>query len=381
MMKISHAKFAFILLGILTAVCTVGSISSTLAWYAYSVRALVAYSGTSVNSTSFLQIGIASDVYVEDMPTSVDDVTFAGDPTHYYFAKPGNGLNYAAIATYLAKKGYGTTELQPVTSGAFTSGDSGFSLKQAPNQAVHGNTSIADKASYVKIPFVFRVNTSTSTGDDFLDDAELWLTKAVVRANSSRDGEIYHALRIFIDRDDATYGTDNDYLINPSANADGETKVGGVLELTKDGYFDFDAVGEILYGEYDPELLTYISDDDYTGESRVWDVNGTGNDSEGTTFTAKHYPNTRYYSSLNDNLIKKASYKAMSSITPVRDDHDLLDNRDAEHPTSVCKTKASDHYLGRVNMTIYLEGWDFTVIDEEMSHGFDLGLTFEISHV
>lgn len=380
-MKISHAKFAFILLGILTAVCTVGSISSTLAWYAYSVRALVAYSGTSVNSTSFLQVGIASDVYVEDMPTSVDHVTFAGDPRHYYFAKPGNGLTYGAISTYLAKKGHATTELQPVTSGAFASGDSGFGLKQAPNQVVHGNTVVADISNYLTIPFVFRVNSSTSTGDDFLDNKELWLSKTVVRANSSHDGEIYHALRIFIDRDDTVYGADNDYLINPSADADGQTKVGGVLELTKDGYYDFDSNGEILYGEYDPELLTYISDDDYTGESRVYDVNGTGNDSDITTFSAKHYPNSKYYSSLNDNLISKASYKAVSSIAPVRDEHDNLTNRDEEHPTSVCKTQASDHYLARVNMTVYLEGWDFTVIDEEATHGFDLGLTFEISHV
>ena len=380
MKKINHAKFAFILLGILTAVCTIGSISSTLAWYAYSIRALVAYSGTSVNSTSFLQVGIASDVEVEDMPASVDDVRFGGDSTHYYFAKPGNGLTYGAITAYLAKKGYATTELQPVTSGSFTSGDAGFMLKQAPNQVVHGNTSIADINNYLTIPFVFRVNSSTSNGDDFLDNKELWLTKTVVRANSSHDGEIYRALRIFIDRDDSVYGTDNDYLVNPSANADGQTKVGGLLELTKDGYFDFDATGEILYGEYEAGAGT-LSVEDYTGESVVWDVNGTGNSSEGTTFTAKHYPNTKYYSSLNDAFIKKASYKAIPSIAPVRDEYDNLTNADDEHPTSVCKTQASDHYLARVNMTIYLEGWDFSVIDEEISHGFDLGLTFEISHV
>lgn len=379
-MKISHAKFAFILLGILTAVCTVGSISSTLAWYAYSVRALVAYSGTSVNSTSFLQIGIASDVEVEDMPTSVDDIRFAGDQTHYYFAKPGNGLTYGAITAYLAKKRYATTELQPVTSGSFASGDAGFSLKQAPNQVVHGNTTTADTGSYLTIPFVFRVNSSTSIGDDFLDNTELWLTKTVVRANSNRDGEIYHALRIFIDRDDSIYGADNDYLVNPSADVDGQTKVGGVLELTKDGYYDFDAEGEILYGEYEAGAGT-LSGEGYNGESIVWDVNGTGNSSEGTTFTAKHYPNTKYYASLNDAFIKKASYKAVSSIAPVRDEFDNLTNVDNLHPTSVCTTQASDHYLARVSMTIYLEGWDFSVIDEELTHGFDLGLTFEISHV
>lgn len=380
MKKFNQAKLAFVLLGILTAVCTVGSISSTLAWYAYSVRALVSYSGTSVNSTSFLQIGIASDVVVEDMPTSVDDITFGGDSTHYYFAKPGTGLTYNVISTYLAKKGYATTELQPVTSGSFASGDSGFGLKQAPNQMVHGNTTTAEKSNYLVIPFVFRISANTGSGTDFLDGKELWLTKTAVRANSNRDGEIYRALRIFIDRDDTIYGTNNDYLLNPSANADGQTKVGGLLELTKDGYYDFDAAGEILYGEYETGAGT-LSDDDYDGASVIWDINGTGNDSEITTFTAKHYPNAKYYSSLNDAFIKKASYKAISSIAPARDEFDNLTNIDVDHPTSVCTTQASDHYLARVNMTIYLEGWDFSVIDEELTHGFDLGLTFEISHV
>lgn len=379
MKKISGAKLAFVLLGILTAVCTVGSISSTLAWYAYSVRALVAYSGTSVNSTSYLQIGIASDVEVEDMPTSVDDIRFDGDPTHYYFAKLGSGLNYGAITTYLAKKGYATTELQPVTSGAFTSGDANFSLKKAPNQMVHGNTTVSEISNYVVIPFVFRVSSNNGGGSDFMANKDLWLTKTVVRANSSNDGYIYQALRIFVDRDDSIYGTNNDYLINPSADADGQTKVGGLLELTKDGYFDFDAAGEILYGEYEEGAGT-LSSEDYSGASVVWDVNGTGNTTEGTTFTAKHYPNSKYYASLNDAFIKKASYKAISTIAPVRDQFDNLTNEDDEHPTSVCRTVESDHYLARVNLTIYLEGWDFSVIDEEESHGFDLGLTFEISH-
>ena len=60
MKKINTAKLVFALLGTLTAACTAGSIGSTLAWYAYSTRALVAYSGTSVNGTVSLQIGIAS---------------------------------------------------------------------------------------------------------------------------------------------------------------------------------------------------------------------------------------------------------------------------------------------------------------------------------
>ena len=35
--------------------------------------------------------------------------------------------------------------------------------------------------------------------------------------------------------------------------------------------------------------------------------------------------------------------------------------------------------IGEFTTTIYLEGWDFNVIDEELSHQFNLGLTFEIN--
>ena len=59
----------------------------------------------------------------------------------------------------------------------------------------------------------------------------------------------------------------------------------------------------------------------------------------------------------------------------------ILENFDENHPTSVCKTDANDNHLARVNMTIWLEGWDFSIIDEEQDHMFDIGLTFEINKV
>lgn len=381
MKKISSAKMVFALLGIMTLACTVGSVSSTLAWYAYSARALASYSGTSVAAATYLQVGIASDVEIDDMPSSVSDVRFQGDTNHYYFAVTGTGLTYDVIAKYLSTKGYATNELEPVTSGSYSTGVSSFSLKKAPNQIVHGNTVTADKASYLTIPFVFRIINETNEGTEYVPNQELWLTSSVARANSSRDGELYKAIRVFIDRDDTLYGANNDFIYNPSAASSGRTRVGGLLELTRDGYFDFDNSGEILFGEYDAAALNDLSNEGYEGEDRLYDVNGSGNSTRGTTFTAKHYPHINYYSSLNDNLFGHADYLATSTIAPERDAFDNLSNDDDEHPTSVCKTDPNNHNLARVDMTIYLEGWDFSVIDEEQKHKFDLGLTFEISHI
>lgn len=378
MKKISTAKLTFALLGIMTVACAAGSIGSTLAWYAYSTRAIAAYSGTSVASTKNLQIGIASDVAIADMPNNIAEVKFTNDPIYYYFATTGSGLTYDVIAKYLSAKNYATNEMEPTTSGSYTTGVTSFGLKQAPNQSIHGNVTPAETKNYLTIPFVFRV---IDENENYLAGKELWLSNALARANSSRDGNIYKAIRVFVDRDESIYGANSDFIFNPSATQSGRTRVGGLLHLSDHGYYDFDSNGEILYGDFDSAALNDISADGYEGEDVLYDVNGTGNSTKTTTFTAKHYPHTKYYSSLNDSLFGHAEYKSLSDIAPARDEHDYISNADEEHPTSVCKTDPNNHNLGRVDMTVWLEGWDFSVIDEEQKHKFDLGLTFEISRV
>lgn len=377
MKKFNTAKITFALLGIMTAACAVGSIGSTLAWYAYTVRANVSYSGTSVASTKNLQIGIASDVHLENMPNSISEVKFTGDPIYYYFATTGTGLTYDVISKYLSAKNFATNELEPTTSGSYATGDSTLILKKAPNQSVHGNVTPAETKNYLTIPFVFRI---IDENENYVSGQELWLSNAIARANTSTDGQIYKAIRVYVDRDNTIY-PDGDFIFNPSATQAGRTRVGGLLHLTDHGYYDFDNNGEILYGEYDQAALNDISTDGYEGEDVLHDVNGTGNETKATTFTAKHYPHIKYYSSLNDNLFGHAEYKSLSDIAPARDEHDYISNADENHPTSVCKTDPNNHNLARVDMTVWLEGWDFSVIDEEQKHKFDLGLTFEISRV
>lgn len=393
MKKFSTAKLTFALLGILTAACAAGSIGSTLAWYAYATRALVSYSGTSVFSTGSLQIGIASDEKLTEMPSTISEVTFEDEydqvndsyAHYYYFAAPGTSLTYEIIANYLSKKDYATNELQPVTSGSYSTGSSSFSLKQSPNETIRGNLTIAPHQHYVSIPFAFRVISEEDNGTiTYLPNRELWLSSAIAKASGSGDGEIYKALRVFVDRDDSIYGNNNDFIFNPSANDNGRTRVGGLLELSRDGYYDFDANGEILYGEYDPSALNALSSEGYNGENELHDINGTQNTTHATTFTAKHHPQTKYYSSLNDNLFGHAEYISLGNIAPARDEYDNLSNPVVNNQTvvtSVCKTDANNHNIGRLDMTVYLEGWDFSVIDQEISHKFDLGLTFEISRV
>lgn len=405
MKKSKPAKLLLGVLGLATFASLVGTVSGTLAWYAYSTRATLSYSGTSVNNTVQLQIGIASPKEVlsvdqirqklsedelmsdEDKEKLVhmfeefwdtaeepDDLKNI-DSNHYYFAPLGSGLDTSFINAYLKSNDYATNYLVPVTSGAYSRGDS-FSLKNSPTINNNGSVTEASTMYYSRIPFVFRViRTNTITENDYVGNQELWLTDAEIRASSIDDGNIYKSIRIFVDR-----GNDyeDDFILNPSASEVGSTTVGGLLDLSRDQYYDYDADdNEVIYGEY--ESIGGIKSA-YAGADEIDDVNGTKRN-ECDTFTAKHRPGINYYDNYNSCVFKTAEYECLNTIAPLKDEvSGVLHNKDAAHPTSVCKTGGvGDHYLGRVGFTIYMEGWDHSVIDLELEHAFDLGLTFEIN--
>ena len=411
MKKSKPAKLLFAFLGIATFASLVGTVSGTLAWYSYSTRATLSYSGTSVSNTVQLQIGIASPQQVK----SVDEIRqqnaeiiaqnpdlsdekkaelqnienmfvefwdtmgltkWNDDGNYYYFAPVGSGLTSAVINAYLKSNGYATNSLIPVSSGSFSRGSS-FVLKEAPNPDYNRqSTRVAEIDHYATIPFVFRViRSNTTVADNFVEGSELWLTDAQVRASSSNDGDVYKAIRMFVNRND---DYEDDFILNPSANAVGETIVAGALDLSRDNYYDYDENdNEIIYGEY--ETIGGIKPS-YAGADEIADINGTRK-TEVDTFTAKHRPGINYYENYNNCVFKTAEYECLNSIMPQKDEiTGVLKNKDELHPTSVCKTAgAAGHYLGRVDFIIYLEGWDHTVIDTEKDHYFDLGLTFEIN--
>ena len=150
MKKNISLRFAVIILGLATAASLVGSISGTIAWYAFSTRALVSYTGTSVQSTTQLQIGIKSDIPINFTTNAslIEDVTFpedlyydeVNDPyhltklyyNHYYFMRVGSGGMPAAIINdYLSAKGYATNVLEPLSSYAYNTGEN-INLRNRP---------------------------------------------------------------------------------------------------------------------------------------------------------------------------------------------------------------------------------------------------------
>ena len=387
MKKFNHTKLLFGFLGLATFASLVGSVSGSLAWYAYSTRASLSYTGTSVERTAQLQIGIISPVAITYAANEmVEDTTITdANNNHYYFAPLGSGLNTTILGKYLTANGYANNYLIPVTSGSYQPGDS-FSLKKAPKFGTNDikNNVVASKQQYANFQFVFRIPKSAySNVTEYVADREIWLTDAKARRSTTNDGSVFKSIRIYVDR---LGSYTSDYIFNPSASEAGATKVGGLLDLGRDKTYDYDANNnEIIYGEYDESIADSKRFANYQGtpgDENPIDVNGSnylGYD----TFTARHEEGVNYYTkeSLAECGIKTAQYYSLSDVSPVRNAVTGELTNPSGNVVSICKTDATDNYLGRVNMTVYLEGWDFSVVDEEIEHLFDLGLTFEINKV
>ena len=384
-MKKLPVKLIFGFLGLSTLASMVGAISGTVAWYAYVTRATVSYSGTSVNSTKQLQLGIRSDVAVE-FPSGVviNDVP-DGVGGHYYFMNPGANLPASVINAYLETKGYTTTTLEPVSSYTYATGEA-IDLREAPtaNKPLDARK-VAPITKYVEIPFAFRVLESDLSVPTYVANKPIYITDADAVAASAEDGVINEAIRMYIDRNNG-----NDFIFNPNKDDDGKTKVAGILDITGDQVYDYtnDMSSplynkECLYGDYD--LGTGISsiDELYSAPlaetSDFVDANESGITDRRTTFTAKHYQGINYLDLPTLEEEEKfvphyAEYLGRDTVYP-----DVNDAGELENEYAVCVTSNDDKKIGEFTCKIYLEGWDFTVIDDELSHSFNLGLTFEIN--
>ena len=401
MKGINPAKFVLGFLGLCTVAAIGGAVSSSLAWYAYAARAQLMYSGTSVYDNGQLQIGLKSEIEIPDLVTAgMDEEQKNG--SYYYFAPAGEGLTADFINTYLDFRGYASTELTPVTSGEFKKGiasyygvDGGVELKKSPTNEVYCPDYLhnaAEHSYYSHITFAFRAfRTNSYTGNnEFVADREIWLTYAQTRASSDSVGSVSESMRMFVNRSVSDYGENNGFIFNPSSDDAGATKVAGLLDLDGNTYYDFDENGEIVYGEYslkEGAANNGMIHSHYAGQDEIVDINGTGSNTP-TTFCAKHSPAAPgYFENLNNLDIKTAQYEGINTIKPNKDGNGVLSNprdpnTDEEIKTSVCITgDESGGYIGEFDATIYLEGWDFSVIDEEQRHKFDFQLRFEINRV
>ena len=406
---INPLKLIIGVLGLSSVAALVGSISGTVAWYAYSTRALVSYTGTSAQSSAQLQIGIKSPERIPDFEDPLGSFKpLLDDPIiengyYYYFTHLGSGgMPSSIINKFLTGSGYATATLEPVSTYSYD-GSEQFKLKNCPTTNNPDERSDAPTSKYVKIPFAFRVFTTGANGlvnATSIANKNVYLSAAVAQVTNEKLG-IGQAIRLFVDRNE----TDNlnDFILNPNSAINGKTKTGGVLDLSGNGYYDYDNNPsnnnpryrrEFIYGDYEfknnPETSSPYGWGDFVeqgaSDSGYHDINKTNDDIadpdyEGTTFTSKHRRGTMHLDYSNNKELEnyvtlgEASYLGTSSVFPTKSNGVLSGNN------YVCKTaedSVSEHNIGTFDLTVYIEGWDHATINQHGNEYFNLGLTFEI---
>ena len=394
-MKASRVNLIVVSLACLTVVSLAGSSLGTLAWYAYSTRATMAYTGTAVRKTEQLQIGLlwgdaekAADTTFETTYKVTKEVI--GDYS-YYFMPAGVGFSSTAINYYLSKFGHATNELPPVTSRTYTSG--AVTLWESPTYLYNNSFAVAPAIRYVELPFVFRILTNSGTGVEGTDDgsvanANIWLTDALAQTEGEKD--VANSLRIHV-HNLSEANASKQFILNPNAVSSGNTIVAGLLDLNNDGYYDFDSVDgdyqEIVYGDRtvpDPYSYTTFDADD---EANFADINGTGAGNvsydveKRTTFYGRHRAEVKGFSTLNNITRNTAHYLSFEDIRPTENDGVFTGDYPMAKTSVETDSEGNLTAIGRADLTIWLEGWDHSIVDSNIGARFNLGLQFEIDRV
>ena len=386
-------KFIPVGISLLTFAAFVGSVSGSLAWWAYSTRVAVSYQGTSVSTSEQLQIGLKLDASIFD-DTKVaslealgleEDETVSTAEYRYVFAKAGGGLSADLIKEYLTIEGrYAISDLAPLSSRTYpdnyaaTGHPRDIRLYENIIAGNVVNTERAETGKYVYLPFAFRILklNAVSSSDKYAGGRDIYLSKLIAEASaSSPDSTVQKALRVHFNN-----GTPSEQFIlcaDTSLENNGETVVAGCLDLNSDGYYDNDAGTEIIYGDRTiTSPNTFVQDGTPTHMSDLNNMGVEGDDladmMNHSTFLAKHYDGNTCYNDYSGITMGTAEYKVLNQIKP-NDSHAILTGG-----MPLCQTSATGGHIAELGTTIWLEGWDHAVVDKAITHQFNLGFQFQI---
>ena len=355
----------------LVSISLLGTTAGSLAWYAYSHNVSFSYVGTSVSSSSILSIGLIDDEFyfnANDLNLynlKREAVTKGTKTYSVVFAQSRSGFSLTALRKYLTDSPYAVDKLRPVTTkerAIDATGD--LELWTSPEFSETSFTTRADTSEYVNLPFVFKIGSDSIAS---IQNKNVWITDAVVTAQQG----IEDSVRVYVDGN-------NKFLMKPAddENRTGSTKVGGLLDLDGDGFYDYNSSlnTEYCYGSFgaSPEMSNtgYPNDAEH---AVLDDINGTGKN-VGSTFLAKHLPGI-YTASFPNPGPKIAEYYAYGKVKPGYDNEGNFVS-DSSGGISIATTDSNG--IAFATLTIFIEGWDHSVIDTAAGYEFNLGLRFEV---
>ena len=332
-------------------------VCGTFAYYTYATRTGLQkeYHGTTVGDIGSLQAGLVSEVQIEDCfdyDLTEDARTLADERLYIYWC--GETISARTIEHVLESNGYASTEMYPVTTGAFDGENQrpeSFKLFKSPSYQRNYDTNninyYADKFNYVHLDFVFRFEDVNNVGQ-YLSGYNIFLSK--FQLETAEEGhELYKSVRFYW-----TNGSEG-HLVNPSAHAPGTDIAGGVLDLNADGFYDYSNTSfrEIIYGEYEHREFYSTK----TAEDGILD------EEELDSFNAKHKGGV--YALNEETFVPKTiSYIGIDGLT--------------SRSQPITFTNPNYHNIGRFTMNLFFEGWDRHVINKEIGFGYNLDLSFAV---
>ena len=310
-------------LTLLAGLTLAGSISGTIAWYQYSTRANGAYLGMSGGTTGNLQLRLDGGEWL-------------------------TRLTKNDIASYLAANNLGQ-KVQPITSGEMDKDDAlpaDFYRNPIAGKGEYSKWQKADESNYVSLPLELRFVERNGSGENnvakdvYLSDLYI----AADDANGTAKKDLSDAIRFHVASDDGVNQINR--LISKNG---GSIAVNGKLDLDGDGELDQAYTGN-KYGFGDGNQLVDV-------------VYGEGNQ-------------VAYAAKVEDGLLVKTN----------EDDLDLDELELNGASKSIGKTLASSSEYLKVNITIWVEGWqefanspiwDADYIDSQFDIGFEFATDIE----
>ena len=384
-MKKFSGKFTII--GLLAAVSCgiVGSITGTFAWYGYSTRATASLSGTTINTTANIQVGIYDKEELE-----IVGLSKTADENNIYWQKGFGGLRIDSISDYLSKKGYGGNSMRPVSSGNYyVPGSETVRKDVEPIEMVTYQTNTGNAASkedYFVLPLAFRVARSTKNQDEveYLKGTKIYLSDIEVdlELEDEQTSDLDKAFRIDFkeDRKDLDEGEQIYTLLAPGREDDGSTALAGLLDGNIDGFADVVEIDypykprhELVYGTLkENSSVTYSETLTESYDEIPEDYN-----------YPIHLELENHKSSIN--VYKVESYEAFiqnyfgtKSLLCDFSSGDRLIN--TNNVKEIATTSSVDG-ITYLTLTSWIEGWDENVNLKALGIPFHLNLQFQIDRI
>lgn len=325
------------------SIALTGITCGSFAWFAYNTRAKIEeFKGVTIG-ISELEMGIISEVELNDAETYhlIKDDSY---PDQIIYWLDGHTMETETLRYVLSANGYATDTLHPTTTKKFAK-NSDFELYSAPN-FYHPEQDLADKEDFIKLSLVFR--SEDIIDETYIVDENIYLSQVKLNTPSYGDN-IHESIRIYTNNH-LTYK----HLINPSSSDDGATEVGGTLDLNGDGFYDADSTDDARF----ERIYGQVKESNYKASPESDDT--IIYPDQRTTFNAGH----------------KAGVYALDTCIPETADFEgMYEFRNKRKP--VTTTNSLTDNLAYLDLSIFVEGWDYSVIDSQIDVPFSMDLKFE----